>query len=287
MSSIASWLFARKPSTLVLMASQDQVNRGTWSSAAARRGLGRRTGFLPGEEVPFARVRERLARRPVLELGVGVGRTIGFTSVLTDEYLAIDYVPEMVATCRSAYPHLDIQIGDARALAGVPSRHFGLVTFAWNGLDAVSHADRLQVLHEVRRVLRDDGMFFFSTLNLDGPDILERPWQVPIAPHHSSLVRALRTVGTAPRVAQQLVNWVRTRSLRERGTGYAVAANGSHAFGLVTHYTTLARQLDELESTGFARDPEIYASATGAPVRLGDDTATIGFFHLIATPTGS
>jgi SAM-dependent methyltransferase len=269
------------------MRGQDRINRGTWSTASARRGLGRRTGFLPGEQVPFERVRDRLARRPVLELGVGVGRTIGFTSPLTDDYRAIDYVPEMVATCRGMFPDLDIALGDARDLEGFPSGHFGLVTFAWNGIDAVSHTDRLRVLQEVRRVLRPDGMFFFSTLNLDGPDILDRPWQVPIEPHTNPVIRGLRAMRAAPRVAQQLVNWVRVQPLRERGPGYAVAPLGAHGFGIVAHYTTLARQLEELASAGFARDPEVYASVTGKPVRVGDDTHEIGHFHLIATPTGS
>jgi SAM-dependent methyltransferase len=264
---------------------QDRINRGTWSRAAARRGLGRRTGFLPGEQAPFDSIRDRLARRPVLELGVGVGRTIAFTAPLTDDYRAIDYVPEMVATCRSAFPDLDIAVGDARALETMPSNHFGLVTFAWNGIDAVAHADRMRVLHEVRRVLRADGLFFFSTLNLEGPDILDRPWQVPIEPHRNRLVRAIRALRTTPRIAQQLFNWVRAQRLRERGTGYAVAPLGAHGFGIVAHYTTLARQLDELASAGFARDAEIYASATGQRVRVGDDTSAIGYFHLIAAPT--
>jgi len=268
------------------MASQDQVNRRTWSHPSARRGLGTRTGFLPGEQVPFDRVRAQLARRPVLELGVGVGRTIGFTSALTEDYRAIDYVPEMVATCKAAYPELDIQVGDARSLAAMPSQHFGLVTFAWNGIDAVSHDDRQRVLGEVRRVLRRDGMFFFSTLNLDGPDIHDRPWHVPIG-DGSAIVRGLRALRAAPRVAQQLVNYIRIRSLRERGPGYAVAPLGAHAFGIVAHYTTLAHQLDELASAGFSRAAEVYASATGAPVAVGDDVSQIGYFHLIATLTGS
>ena len=269
------------------MGAQDRINRGTWSTVSARRGLGKRTGLLPGEEVPFGFVRDRLARRPVLELGVGVGRTIGFTSALTDDYRAIDYVPEMVATCRSMFPDLDITLGDARDLEAMPSGHFGLVTFAWNGIDAVSHFDRARVLQEVRRVLRADGMFFFSTLNLDGPDILDRPWQVPIEPHPNVVVRGLRAVRAAPRVAQQLVNWVRVQPLRERGLGYAVAPLGAHGFGIVAHYTTLARQLDELASAGFTRDAEVYASGTGARVRVGDDTRDIGYFHLIASPNGS
>lgn len=269
------------------MGRQDRVNRGTWATAATRRGLGKRTGFLPGEQAPFERVQERLARRPVLELGVGIGRTIGFTSALTDDYRAIDYIPEMVATCRAAFPTLDISVGDARALDHMPSNHFGLVTFAWNGIDAVTHRDRLLVLQEVHRVLRSDGMFFFSTLNLEGPDIRDSPWHVPIQPHRNPVVRGMRALRAAPRVAQQLVNWVRIQPLRERGPGYAVAPLGAHGFGIVAHYTTLARQLDELASAGFAHDAEAFASVTGDPVHAGDDTTDIAYFHLIATPTRS
>lgn len=263
------------------MTRQDDVNRDTWAQASSRTYLQRRDGFLPGEREPFAHVAARLGGRPVLELGCGTGRTMGFTSALSDDYRALDYLPEMVEACRAAHPRLRVDLGDARTLDGVPDGYFGLVTFAWNGIDAVSHADRALVLAAVRRVLAPGGMFFFSTLNLDGPDLRERPWHVPLAPSKNPLVFAVRAAKAARYVAQNCAHWMRLQPLVERGPGYAVAPLPAHGYGILAHYTTLGRQLVELADAGFAPDAQIFASVTGAPVTLEDDTSAIDYFHII------
>src|SRR5258706_8829946 len=95
---------------------QDQVNRATWAKPASRHSLDRRRGFLPGEREPFEYVQNHHSGRPVLELGVGMGRTIPFTSPLSSEYLALDYLPEMVETCRARFPDVRVDLGDARTL---------------------------------------------------------------------------------------------------------------------------------------------------------------------------
>ena len=42
-----------------------------------------------------------------------------------------------------------LELGDARDLSQVANASFGLVVFSLNGIDAVSHCDRLQILQEV------------------------------------------------------------------------------------------------------------------------------------------
>jgi SAM-dependent methyltransferase len=176
-----------------------------------------------------------------------------------------------------------VDLGDARTLDGMPDAHFGLVTFAWNGIDAVSHADRARVLAAVRRVLAPGGMFFFSTLNLDGPDVRERPWHVPLEPTRNPLVMSIRAARAARYVAKFMVNWVRLLPMIERGPGYAVAPLGAHDFSILAHYTTLERQFDELDEAGFSRDALAFASVTGERIYPGDDTRDVSYFHLVAT----
>lgn len=265
------------------MSGQDDLNRRTWTKPSSIRWLDKH-GFIPGEAAAFAHVRAQLIGLPILELGVGTGRTIAFTAPLAAEYRALDYLAPMVEACRRAHPGVRVDLGDARTLDGLPDAHFGLVTFAFNGIDAVSHADRARVLAAVHRVLVPGGLFFFSTLNLDGPELRERPWQVPIQPSWNPIVFGVRAAKAARYLAYNVANWARMQPLVERGPGYAVAPLAAHGFGILAHYTDLPRQLDELAAAGFAPDVPVFASS-GPCERLGpdDDTRDVGFFHLIAS----
>ncbi len=269
---------------MVAVSRQDEVNRRTWSKPSNHEYFDRRSGFLQGEDVPFEHARRCLAPgAAILELGVGLGRTIGFTSALTNDYRAIDYVPAMVDACRARHPGVRVDLGDARTLDGVPDGHFGLVTFAWNGIDAVTHADRARVLRTVRRVLAPGGLFFFSTLNMDGPDRRTRPWHLDgFPPTRNLIVAARRALWTARYVTRGLVNWARLLPATESGSGYQVAPLAAHDFGLLVHYTSLPRQIDELESAGFG-STRAFAADTGASLSCGDDTSAITYFHLVTT----
>jgi SAM-dependent methyltransferase len=265
------------------MNAQDDLNRRTWTKPASIRWLDRKPGFIPGERAAFDAVCARLDGKPILELGVGTGRTIPFTRPLASEYLALDYLPAMVETCRSAHPGVHVELGDARTLDGQRDGHYGLVTFAFNGIDAVSHRDRPLVFDAVRRVLAPGGIFFFSALNLDGPETRERPWDVPLVPSWNPFVFGLRAAKAGKYLAINLANWARLQRMIERGPGYAVLPLAAHDFGILAHYTTLARQLDELAEHGFAVD--LITASSGSRERLarGDETRDVGFFHFVAT----
>jgi SAM-dependent methyltransferase len=264
---------------------QDALNQRTWSKSSSTKYFEKNTGFVhEGERIGFEYVRERLRGRPVLEIGVGTGRTIDFTAPLSPDYRAIDYLPAMVEAARKNHPGVKIDLGDARTLDGLPTGHFGLVTFSFAGIDAVSHGDRPQVFRAVRRVLADDGMFFFSTLNLDGPEFRERPWHVPLKRSKNPVRLAVNALRAARWATKDLVRWARARRMGDSGPGWAVAPLSAHGFGIVAHYTTLAHQLDELADTGFDRSALVWDGGTGKPITAGDDTSGMTTFHLVAVP---
>jgi SAM-dependent methyltransferase len=262
---------------------QDALNQSTWSRPSSIEWLSSDSRFR-GEDVAHDYVAERLQRRPILDLGVGTGRTIPLLSPLTDEYRAIDYLPAMVERAHARYPYAHVQIGDARNLNGFQDGHFGLVNFSFNGIDAVSSGDRKLVLREARRVLAPGGMFLFSTLNLEGPASRERPWHVRVYGTRNPVRYAARAMKATVRASVETLNWFRLSPLREEGPGYAVAPLSAHNYGLLVHFTTLHQQIEELVAAGFSRDVVVLDNETGKRVALSDDKKHIEWFHLIARP---
>src|ERR1019366_8247253 len=108
------------------------------------------------------------------------------------------------------------EIGDARDLSRFGDGEFDVVLFSFNGMDYISHEDRLRVLAPVRRVLRPGGTFFFSAHSLNvfpfrliWPDV---SWRKPI--------RALRFHGGA------VLRWLRLRLANRTVDAEAVRSRG-------------------------------------------------------------
>lgn len=265
---------------------QDTLNRSTWSKRSSQRYLLRDATFTdPGERSAFDHVVERARGKPILDLGVGMGRTIPLFTPLTSDYRALDYLPSMVEESRRRFPNARIEVGDARSLAEYPADHFGLVCFSFNGIDAVSAADRALVFRAVRRVLAPGGLFFFSTLNLDGPSYRERPWKLRVWPTRNPVKYAWRVLRQIAGASLDLAGWLKIRDAGERGPGFAVAPLSAHHYGVLAHYTTLKRQLEELQNEGFAGEPLVFENVEGAPVSIGQDTRDVDWFHFVATRT--
>jgi SAM-dependent methyltransferase len=263
--------------------SLDDQNRSTWSDPHAIKDYSRAEGFSDeGERVVYEAVREQVRGTPILDLGVGGGRTIPLLRPLASEYVAIDYTPELVRAARARFPDVTIEQGDARDLSRFSDRRFGLVNFSFNGIDCVARPGRLQVLKEAYRVLRPGGVLWFSTLNEDGFGHRMRPWDLDL-PHVDRGARQfatglLRILAFTPR---RLWNFYNARSHFEKGDGYSLGPLSSHDYQLVVHYTTLSRLLQDLTSAGFTGEVTIYESGHGSPVRLGDDVSSVFWFHVV------
>jgi len=268
-----------------MTALQDDLNRSTWSMSSSRRWLDSVREFTdPGERAVLELVRDRARGKPILDIGVGTGRTVPMLAPLTSDYRAVDYLASMVDACRARHPHVRVELGDARALDGVADGFFGLVSFSFNGIDAVGHEDRTRVLAEMRRVARRDGVVVFSTLNMDGPSYRERPW-VPRPATQCSLPRAAaRTARAIASVPFDIARWMRVHPGALRGDGWAIAPLSAHHYGVLAHFTTLERQLEELANAGLDRDVIVVESEHGARVLPGQDTAASAWFHFIARP---
>jgi SAM-dependent methyltransferase len=263
---------------------QDRVNRTTWSHRQVRDGFDRHPGFLErGEATALGLARTTVHGGAVLDLGVGTGRTVPLLEWLTDDYVALDYLPSMVEAARARFPGRRIEVGDARDLTRFPDARFELVSFSFNGIDAVDHHDRGRVLDEVRRVLRPGGSFVFSTLLLEGPAYRMRPWRLDVGRPHQAWGGALDAAKQLATLPVTTAHWARLRGSTVLGDGWAIAPLCAHRYRVLAHYTSLARELAELEAHGFAPSPRVLSCVDGRDCGPGDPhLRDTDYVHVVA-----
>jgi len=270
--------------------SLDAANRPLWAAVVDEYAI---EGWSDPGEVGALVLAADLARgRPVLDLGVGGGRTTSLLRLVSSGYVGIDYTPELVDLCRRRHPGADVRLGDARDLAGLDDGSFGLVVFSHNGIDAVDHEDRERVLAEAHRVLGPGGIFCYSTLNKDGPLFGANPGTAPDTPWMigSLLPKPVGATGGGDsggdgggdddRWIRATKNWRRLRGqLRDEGE-WGVAPFAAHEFALVTHFITLGGATAELDRQGFDLQAVIPCDDP-RPLAEGAGTDAM-YVHLIA-----
>jgi SAM-dependent methyltransferase len=259
------------------------VNRSTWSRAAGEY-VALESWTDAGERAALARVAPLVRGRPVLDVGAGAGRTASFLRLLTDDYVAVDYTPEMVEAFRRNHPDLDVAVADARDLSRFADGHFGFVVFSFNGIDAVGHDDRAQVLRELHRVVAAGGWVLYSTHNLDGPGAREAPWRAKRGTG-PRWWRAARWIARLPRRApahrRSWLNWWRHRGLERAGDGWAMRRCAAHEFGIVIHYASLDAVLAETKAAGFV-DVVVLEREHGTEIGPTTDLRQAQWFQVLA-----
>jgi 2-polyprenyl-3-methyl-5-hydroxy-6-metoxy-1,4-benzoquinol methylase len=104
----------------------------------------------------------------ILDLGCGGGRTTASLEELGYHVEAIDLSSDLVAEARKRVQRSRVQVMDARSLE-FEAGSFDAVLFSFNGMDCVHPArERQRVLHEIQRVLRPEGILYYSGHNAIG-----------------------------------------------------------------------------------------------------------------------
>jgi ubiquinone/menaquinone biosynthesis C-methylase UbiE len=224
-------------------------NREIWRDPAVVNRYSEQSLFRP-EQVILDMLRDTLRKSRMLDIGVGGGRTSHHFARLAKEYVGIDYSPEMTKACKSGIrPGVDLMTSDARALPFRNGR-FDFILFSYNGIDCLSHKDRLQAFREVARVGCKGGYFCFSTHNLDWLKSERGTLSQPILAGVRSLIPRPRTLVVT--IRDRLLFRYFNRHLLSRTTGpYLIVRDGSERVNLYYYYIRPVDQMRQLAAAGF------------------------------------
>ncbi|HYX45507.1 MAG TPA: methyltransferase domain-containing protein [Sphingomicrobium sp.] len=208
----------------------------------------RKAQLNPPEAEILSRYAAEIRGARILDLGVGGGRTTSFLRELSGDYVGIDYSPKMVERCRARYPSANIQLMDARDLSAFPDGHFDFVLFSKAGIDAVGHEDRLTVLREVHRTLKDEGLFVFSSHNRNA--LVPKPWDLA----HFDVNPLSDPVRFAKRILSYpvgIANYVRNSRRSHIEDEYCILVDSGDMYSLVHYRISATAQRRQLERAGF------------------------------------
>ena len=230
----------------------DRINRRTYKRRGVVRQFENAEGWLdPGERELIGLVANKMRGKPILDLGVGGGRTAPLLSSISADYRGIDYEPLMVAAARRRFPDLSFTEMDARRLS-FPDEAFSLVVFSYNGIDSVDLVGRRQVLHEVYRILELGGFFIFSAFSRAYADVARHwpDWEV----FEGASLSALRWARSGVRLLLSGFNRLRISRVVHDSSDLAISPIAAHSFGLAAVFASIPEQVRELEDTGFVVD---------------------------------
>ncbi len=229
----------------------DQINKKTMYDAVEH--YSGRDQLTASEKSALSYIPD-MENKPILDIGVGGGRTVKPLLKLSKNYTGLDYVNEMVLACRSQYPGITFEQADARDLSVFADNSFHLIVFSMNGISMVDHDGRMKILREMHRLLSPGGYFLFSTYNQDNKDyqkILQLPSFDSAKNPFRLGVRGLRYL----RVLLIMVfNRARYKRHEVHTEEYSMINDKCHDYATMLYYITQENQRKQLNSMGFSED---------------------------------
>jgi ubiquinone/menaquinone biosynthesis C-methylase UbiE len=225
-----------------------EINKRYYDTPGVAETYGKRTSLQKGEEVILSLLAEKIRNKPLLEIGVGQGRTTPYLSALTEQYVGIDYSENMLKPCKLRHPTSNLLLCDGRSLS-FSDESFEAVYFCWNAIDDAGHDDRTLMLREVYRVLRGDGVFFFSSHNIDAKR--RSPYHFRGFAFDARLKLLNENLRRVNRYARAIRNHLRMARHERHEQEYSIVNDHAEDFSLLTYYISKENQVRQLERAGF------------------------------------
>lgn len=254
----------------------DSTNRNTYEKARTVSAYTHgqwATALFNAEVAILFNYKEYIRHKWILDVGCGAGRTTGLLKNFAGRYIGIDNSLKMVKACKAKYPDAHLLQCDARDMGAFENGQFDFVLFSFNGLDSMSHAGRLMALQEIHRVLRQDGIFVFSSHNRRcGRDIRRPTVKFALNPwaQFKHLVKFFLSI----------YNYTKNKRYVYTGDAYSIVNAQPHCFAFLLYYIDKVSQVAQLEGAGF-EVMEMY-DTEGKCLRQSDDDGDIPWIYYVA-----
>ncbi len=210
------------------------------------------------EQTALDSIRAIVKNKPILDLGVGGGRTVSQLQAISEDYIGIDYVKEMVECCQRKNPGMKFEQGDARNLSRFDNDTFALVMFSWGGISMVDHSGRIAILNEVHRVLQPGGFFLFSTYNSKSQEYKKLFAFPPFSLSPNPIKLTVGGIKYITDVTLRVVNRIRYKRLEEISPEYSIINDICHNYSTMLYYISLKNQIKQLSEIGFKEKVDTY-----------------------------
>ncbi len=220
------------------------VNKTTYARADVQEYFQSIEDLFEAEKVLFDKLRPVIKDSKILDIGIGGGRTTKFLLEISSDYTGVDYVSEFAEATSKNYPDAKILCGDATDMKEFDNETFDFALFSYNGIDSVSHEDRLKILKETYRVLKKGGIFMFSSHNRSYKNFNKLPWQQRPEFDIKFFKFFLYCLYHYP-------NHFKMKKHEIFTDDYAIVNTGDHRYSLLLYYITIDKQVKQLEEIGF------------------------------------
>ena len=225
------------------------------------------------EVMIIVKYREFISGKHVLDIGCGSGRTTAILKNLSSGYVGLDYSLEMIESCRKRFEGVHFIHGDVRGMSEFKDEEFDCVMFSFNGLDSISHDDRIKGLREIRRVLKQDGLFVFSSHNRNHRYAISRP--------------KMEFSRTPCKLAENFIKFLKSTRNRLSNKNhqvfneqYAIINDIAHNYAMLTYYINKSHQVPQLKAMSF-ETIEMY-DTLGNVLNLDSDDKDSAWIYYVA-----
>lgn len=234
--------------------------------------------LYPGEIALINEISFDYSSPSILDIGVGAGRTVEALRGISGSYIGIEPAPGMVRRAQELHPEADLRCANVLDLAAVaPPSSFDIAFFSFNGIDYLTHEERLKALREVYRVLKPGGSFIFSTHQLSF-GLEHRGFKGEIPRENLGIRNVVRAAFVNGRA---LIRYVANQTKVQVNKRYAILNDQAHAYALLTYYVSVEEQLHQLRECGFDSTQCSFYNPLGGKISVEElETSKLPWFYL-------